>query len=46
MMAFMGMDFAGAKAISQAFLRNRSSVSLGFAAGACFADFCGGKVYR
>ena len=41
MMAFMGIDLAGAKAISQAFLRNRSSVSLGFAAGLCLADFWG-----
>lgn len=31
MIAFIGMDFAGANAISQAFLRNKSSVSLGFA---------------
>lgn len=42
--AFMGMAFAGAKAISHAFLRNKSSVSLALAGVAAtappFADFC------
>lgn len=33
MIAFMGMVFAGAMAISQAFLRKRSSVSTGVGAG-------------
>ena len=46
MMAFIGIAFAGASAISHAFLRNRSSVSLGFAGvlGPCFADFWGRAV--
>lgn len=34
MKAFMGMLFAGASAISQAFFRKRSSVSAGFAVAA------------
>lgn len=33
MIAFMGMDFAGARASSQAFLRKSSSVSMGVGAG-------------
>jgi hypothetical protein len=40
MIAFMGIAFAGARAISHAFLRKRSSVSLGFVGvGPCLVAF-------
>lgn len=47
MIAFIGMLFAGARAISQAFFRKRSSVSIGFTGDppdCLLLDFCGGEV--
>lgn len=37
--AFIGIDFAGARASSHAFLRNRSSVSVGVGVGWDLLDF-------